>query len=100
MILFGDENETELVERLTQAGVRVGVLKRGALGPRVFGSNGDSICNFEAITNVVDSTAAGDSFNAGFLSEYACGKTIDQAAKKGHQIASKVIQKKGAIVTL
>lgn len=98
--MFGESNDSDVLKRLYAAGVQYGALKRGALGPRLIGTSEATACSFDKITSVVDSTAAGDSFNAGFLSEYARGGTIDEAARKGHEIASKVIQKKGAIVAL
>ena len=96
--LFGESNETDVLKRLNAAGVRFGALKRGGLGPMLIGTSDAPACSFDKINNVVDSTAAGDSFNAGFLSEYIRGATIDEAARKGHEVASRVIQKKGAIV--
>jgi len=46
----------------------------------------------------VDTTAAGDSFNAGYLSARLQGSDVVSACKAGHALASKVIQFRGAIL--
>jgi len=46
----------------------------------------------------VDTTAAGDSFNAGYLSARLNGQSPIEAAHLGQQIASIVVQHPGAIV--
>jgi len=55
---------------------------------------------FEKITNVVDTTVAGDSFNAGFLYQYAIGDNLDKLMFSGHTLTSKVIQGKVAIIDI
>ena len=74
-------------------------MKRGAEGPLALGHDtmeGD----FDAVQSVVDTTAAGDSFNAGFLNQVAIGGDVKSAMEAGHRLASKVIQQHGAIVEL
>ena len=39
---------------------------------------------FEKVTNVVDTTAAGDSFNAGYLAAHIAGQSGREAILKGH----------------
>ncbi|MEH6445738.1 MAG: sugar kinase [Oceanospirillaceae bacterium] len=46
----------------------------------------------------VDSTAAGDSFNAGFLAAKLRGYDGEKAVKVGHDLASQVIMQPGALV--
>lgn len=99
-LLFPGENEDEILQRLAAAGIRMGALKRGQSGPRIIGQENSTDISFDMISDVVDTTAAGDSFNAGFIGEVACGGDIITAARLGHQIASKVVQKPGAIVAL
>ena len=97
MELFGDNNEREVIARLTDAGVTCGALKRGAQGPIAIGQE-PKTTTFTRITDIIDTTAAGDSFNAGFLAACITGKDMDTALQKGHDLASKVVQKRGAIV--
>ncbi len=47
---------------------------------------------------VVDTTAAGDSFSAGYLAVRLNGGGAQQAAQRGHQLAATVIQHRGAII--
>ena len=47
---------------------------------------------------VVDTTAAGDSFNGGYLAARMAGKMPQQAASAGHALASVMIQHRGAII--
>lgn len=106
MALFDDKSEADVLARLHKAGVRYGALKRGAEGPLAL--NGESLNDeangeageavYAAVTNITDTTAAGDSFNAGFLYGYATTGAIEDALQIGHALAAEVIQSSGAIV--
>ena len=99
MALFGETSEAQTLQRLADSGVASGALKRGIEGPLALGeSTGDM--TFERVTNVVDTTAAGDSFNAGYLAAHMAGQSGREAMLKGHALASKVIQERGAIIDL
>ncbi|POC16564.1 PfkB family carbohydrate kinase, partial [Vibrio vulnificus] len=50
------------------------------------------------IDNVIDTTAAGDSFSAGYLAKRILGGDCQQAAFAGHTVAGHVIQHRGAII--
>jgi 2-dehydro-3-deoxygluconokinase len=47
---------------------------------------------------VVDTTAAGDSFNAGFLACRLLGGTVDDALAAGSRLAARVVGGRGALV--
>ena len=47
---------------------------------------------------VIDTTAAGDSFSAGYLAVRLTGGPPEAAAQRGHLTASTVIQYRGAII--
>ncbi len=50
------------------------------------------------VTAVVDTSGAGDSFNAGYIAARASGATPEDAATAGHTLASVVIGHHGAII--
>ena len=97
--LFGDFDEDAVLARLKSFGVAAGALKCGADGPLDLGPGGKR-AKVSPATKVVDTTAAGDSFNAGYLAALARGDTPEQAMIAGHNLALKVIAKPGAIVDL
>ncbi|WP_019616915.1 sugar kinase [Psychromonas ossibalaenae] len=98
--LWGDSSTAQISDRLRSAGVKEMVLKKGAEGCIYHNLLGGDALLVEttAVTNVIDTTSAGDSFNAGFLAGYLSGKTPLESALQGHQLASVVIQHKGAII--
>ena len=72
------------------------VLKRGPSGPKLIGTETHD-CKFPSLQNVTDSTAAGDSFNAGFLASYMMGYSVLESARHGHDLAKVVVSHSGAI---
>ncbi|TDO95903.1 sugar kinase [Marinomonas balearica] len=53
----------------------------------------------QRVQNIVDTTAAGDSFAAGYCYGRIVGKSPEESARAGHSIASRVIQYPGAIIS-
>jgi 2-dehydro-3-deoxygluconokinase len=52
------------------------------------------------VANVVDTTAAGDSFGAAYLAARIAGQSGAAAAAAGHRLAGAVISRRGAIIPL
>lgn len=78
------------------------VIKRGANSTLVRDEPGapwQSIAT-ERVARVVDTTAAGDSFAAGYLSRRLLGQSAAVAAAFGNKLAAKVIQHRGALVPI
>lgn len=98
MELFENQGETEVLERLQSCGLKQGVLKRGARGPLSLSGQKSRRADFPVAGKVVDTTAAGDSFNGGYLAALYSGATQREAMIAGHNLAVEVIRKTGAIV--
>jgi 2-dehydro-3-deoxygluconokinase len=47
---------------------------------------------------IVDSTGAGDGFNAAYISEFVTTQNAVKSLKAGHNMGSKIVMKKGAII--
>lgn len=99
-LLWGDESPEQTCSRIQNLGVNAVVVKQGEYGALYSEMPGADLTRVPAVKvdTVVDTTAAGDAFNAGFLSSYLNGEGLDAACKQGHAIASKVIQFPGAIM--
>ncbi|WP_439234787.1 sugar kinase [Lonepinella koalarum] len=97
-LLWNDTDEQATIARLSQFGIDTIVVKQGSLGA-VYCQNGtQTFVPTTKIDNVIDTTSAGDSFNAGFLSGYLQGKPLEICCQQGNQLAGIVIQHKGAII--
>jgi 2-dehydro-3-deoxygluconokinase len=100
-LLWGHHPVEQVVSRTRGFGVAEIVIKRGAESCLVFDADGDSH-EVPAVKlpkeKVVDTTAAGDSFSAGYLAVRLGGGDVVQAAQRGHLTASTVIQYRGAII--
>ena len=103
MALFGG-SEDDVLARLARAGVTRGALKRGETGPRSLAIGEDKGVGtnerptFPRVTDVVDTTAAGDSFNAGFLAAFVRGQDEAACMAAGHALSAQVIRHPGAIM--
>lgn len=96
--LYGDSDLADCIKRTQSYGVAEIVLKRGAEPCVVVTRQQRYQLAANKINNVVDTTAAGDSFSAGYLAQRLRGGTIPQSIASGHQLAGLVIQHKGAII--
>jgi len=97
MALFGDRDAGAVLSRLRDAGCRSGALKCGVMGPRAI-AEGLAAGSFPPAPSVVDTTAAGDSFNGAFLAALILNRDEGVAMDWGHRMASAVIGQRGAIV--
>lgn len=95
--LFEDPDADAVRRRICAAGGDFGALKRGPAGPCDLAGLLQQ-ASYPPIKTVVDTTAAGDSFNAGVLASLVTGGDLQAAMAAGHTLASKVVQAKGAIL--
>jgi 2-dehydro-3-deoxygluconokinase len=96
--LWGDASPEMTRARLHAAKVPVVIIKLGAAG--CLYSNGMAVAKIAAspVTSVVDTTAAGDAFNAGFLAGWLADRTLEECCRAGNTLAGTVIQHYGAII--
>lgn len=99
-LLWGKQPYEQVISRTKQFGVTEIVIKRGSDSCIVDSQEG----RFEVAANkiskekVIDTTAAGDSFSAGYLAARLTGRSPDESAQQGHHVAGTVIQYRGAII--
>ena len=92
--IFGETLEA-VAARFVALG-KSGALKRGPEGPLCL-ETGQSH-SYAAAAEVVDTTAAGDSFNGGYLGALFQGATQQDALRAGHDLAARVVGHRGAII--
>ena len=96
---FGDTDPAATIRRYLAEGSRRVVVKNGGADVCFAGSNGEvSACPIPTVEHVVDTTAAGDSFNAGYLAAELAGASIPDAISAGARLAGRVIGARGALV--
>ena len=97
-MVFGDQTPAETTLRLQQMGVGEVVVKLGAAGCFVARDDVSALVPTRLKQSVVDTTAAGDAFNAAYLAARIRGLDPIEAAHQGHALAGRVIEHRGAIM--
>ena len=97
-LLFGDADAAATVQRYRSAGASEVVVKDGPKGSTVANRGKTAFVPTSRIVKPVDTTAAGDSFNAGYLAARLGGAPPAKAARAGGELAAVVIQHPGAII--
>lgn len=96
--LYGQESVAQVIERTRGYGVGEVVVKCGA-EPCVVWADGRQVEVAPApVKDVLDTTAAGDSFGAAYMAARLSGKDPEEAARAGHRLAGAVIRVRGAII--
>lgn len=99
LALYGHTNADEVLTHLAPMGIEEIVMKNGAVGVHIVNQEGQYIVPVQKVTNVVDTTAAGDAFNGGYLAARLSGKSVTESASFGAIVAGTVIQYPGAIIS-
>ncbi len=101
-MLWNDTTPESTADRLHNLGVSEAVVKMGAEGclhSKILNSEKlQQYVKAEVIDKPVDTTGAGDAFNAGFLANYLLKGSSEDACHWGNSLARSVIQHKGAII--
>ena len=98
--VWGEQNPESVVEHLHGLGCEELVIKRGE--DSCILSDGSQLEEYKvpSVDSVVDTTAAGDSFNGAYLASRLQGGTIAESVSMGQKVAGQVIGQKGAIVPI
>lgn len=96
--LYPGLSPLQIVDRIAGFGPQEVVLKNGARGPMIRADGKTVQTEMTPATRVVDTSGAGDSFNAGYLAARFRGKPPLKAAAEGHGLAIVVICHHGAVI--
>jgi 2-dehydro-3-deoxygluconokinase len=96
--LYNHESAAEIATHLEAKGINEIIIKNGDLEVLVSVEGQRSQIDITPVTEVVDTTSAGDAFNGGYLSARQSGKSVEDAVNYAASVAGCVIQHKGAIV--
>lgn len=97
---FGDADPEATAARYAAAGARTVVVKDGPAPVLWRQDDETSVVAVAAVPQVIDSTAAGDSFNAGVLAALAAERPLPDAIRAGCALAARVVQGRGALVEI
>ena len=98
MALFGDPTEAAVIDRFAGKHWDGIAIKRGMRGPVSPDLDAGAHPDFPPAVNVTDTTAAGDSFNGGYLAAFLAGKNEAERLAAGHALAARVVGVPGAII--
>ncbi len=97
-LLWGDANPQATADRLLAFGIREIVVKNGANDTLLIQEGHRETVPVPSVANPVDTTAAGDSFNAAYLAARLKGGETAHAVAAGHRLAREVIGHRGALI--
>ena len=98
MALFGDPTEMAVIDRFAGRHWDGIAIKRGMRGPVSPKLDPEAHPDFPPAARVTDTTAAGDSFNGGYLAAFLAGKGEAERLAAGHALAVRVVDAPGAII--
>jgi len=97
---FNDADPKDTAKRYQQTGANIVVVKNGSKPVYYCEDTVAGELSVTPVKNLVDTTAAGDSFNAGFFASYAIGGTLPNGVKFACALSRAVVQHRGALVPL
>ncbi|ASA57095.1 ketodeoxygluconokinase [Vibrio gazogenes] len=96
--LWGDTHVSQTLARTRNLNVKEIVIKQGGEACLVASDTTQWSVAPTPVAQIIDTTAAGDSFSAGYLAARLLGKSCESSAQSAHQLAGLVIQHRGAII--
>jgi 2-dehydro-3-deoxygluconokinase len=97
-VLWGDPSPEATVERLRAFGIAEIVVKNGPNSALVVARGQSEFVPVPEVVTPVDSTAAGDGFNAAFIAARLSGSAPAEAAAAAHRLAGQVIRHRGPLM--
>ncbi|MBU2885275.1 sugar kinase [Gilvimarinus agarilyticus] len=99
-LLWGTNGDAvgELQHRYANCDIAEIVLKRGSEDVVILQGQERTTVPVPKVTNIVDTTAAGDTFNAGYLAAHLEGKSPEQCAQQANRCASVIIRHRGGVI--
>jgi 2-dehydro-3-deoxygluconokinase len=97
-VLWGDPSPEATVERLKAFGIDEIVVKNGPNSALVVSGAQYDFVPVPEVIEPVDTTAAGDTFNAGYMAARLAGENPLAAAAAGHRLAAQKVRHRGAIM--
>ncbi|MPZ56564.1 MAG: sugar kinase [Rhizobiales bacterium] len=97
-VLWGDPSPEATVERLQAFGIGEIAVKNGPHSALVASAGSREFVPVTEVVEPLDTTAAGDSFNAAYLAARLSGDAPAAAAAAGHRLAAQKIRHRGAIM--
>lgn len=98
LLLWGDDSIEGAKQRYQSFPLKELVLKRGAEDAIIITADEQIHVPVPPVQGVVDTTGAGDTFNAGYLAARLQGKSSTDSAKQGIKSAGIIIRHRGAII--
>ncbi|TXN54898.1 sugar kinase [Methylobacterium sp. WL2] len=96
--LFGEAGEEEVLRHRSRAEIVLKTTDGPVPVARVLHGTSDVSVPAGPVDRVVDTTAAGDSFAAGYLAARIAGLAPEAAAVEAHRLAGAVIRHRGAVI--
>lgn len=96
--LFGDADPRVTAARISALGPSEVAVKNGGEPVHIVGPAGALSIAVPPVDRVVDTTAAGDAFNAGYLAARIHGTDMQRAVQAGSRLAGAVIGERGAVI--
>ncbi len=97
-LLWGDDSVDGCKKRYATYSLGELVLKRGADDAIIITPDDELRVPVPPVQGVIDTTGAGDTFNAGYLAGRLQGKSLEDSARQGIRCAGIIIRHRGAII--
>lgn len=97
-LLWGDDTISGCIQRYQRMAISELILKRGA-DDTIICSGGEEVrVAVPPVSNIIDTTGAGDTFNAGYLAARLTGSSLVDAVKQGTRCAGIIIRHRGGVI--